>query len=98
MQAGSIVVLRTTGEKVFLIAENENGTVEVRRANVNSNGAITHEVNSFFNEELATLEDFANEQVNEMLLKAKVQKRLLDLEAKLDQEALVSAEPKPNIN
>lgn len=98
MKEADIVVIRTTGEKVYLLGETDRGTWKVRRANVSDSGTIEHVVDEFFAGELATLEQFADQQVSEMIIKATAQKRLYKAETQIARDAeteVMEAPPKP---
>jgi len=79
---GNLVVIRTTGEKVMVlegfISEVLEGYVRyvVRRPSVSKEGFINHEGDEFYEFELATIEEFGNAQVDEILLKDKIEDRL----------------------
>lgn len=88
MKAGDILVVRTTGEKVYLIAETDRGTWKVRRPNTKTDGAIEHTVDEFFEGELSTIEDFADAQVQEMVIRHTSQKKLRALYEKDEVEVL----------
>jgi len=77
-QPGQIVVLRTTGEKVCILELKAGPTYIVRRPSVSKDGFINHEGNQLYEFELATIEEFGNAQVDEILLKEKIEKRLYD--------------------
>lgn len=86
MQAREIVCIRTTGEKVYLIAETDRNTWKVRRPVISEHGEIRHETEEFFSSELATVVEYAQSMVQEMILKAKCQKELMKTELSLTNE------------
>jgi len=82
-----IKALKTTGERVFVLTERqEDGLCTVRRAQMTENG-IFHAEDSFYKQELESIEDNIRREANEMLLKARIQKELLDALKKEEGEA-----------
>lgn len=86
MTSGEIVILKTTGEKVHLIAETDRRTWKVRRPSIAKDGAIEHLTEEFFETELESIEDFADRTIAEMKLKAHKQKELFIVEQKIEAE------------
>ena len=73
----TIAVIRTTGEKVFVVKLSDDGHAYIRRPVISEENGISHDFSSvFFAEELVTLEGYAESQIAEMLLRAKYQKKL----------------------
>jgi hypothetical protein len=83
---GEVAVVRTTGEKVYVIAENERHMFVVRRPCISENGSISHVTEEFFTGELSTLASYADEKVREMVLQTRAQKSLLKAELQLTEE------------
>jgi len=86
MKLHDIICIKTTGEKVFLLAETERKTWKVRRPVIAENGSIGHEVEEFFEAELESVEDFTKRLVSEMILKANSQRKLLSVERAIVEE------------
>lgn len=86
MTKGQVLCIKTTGEKVYLIAETDRRTWQVRRPIINDNGGIIHEIEEFFENEMETIEDFAKRLVGEMITKARAQKALLKAELAVTEE------------
>ena len=79
MEAYDIVAIKTTGEKVILIRQWElDCGWEVRRPTIDDEGKIEHVTQTFRPEELETVEENINRQIDEMLLKNKLQQRLYE--------------------
>ena len=83
---GEVAVVRTTGEKVYVIAENDRHVFTVRRPCIGENGGITHLTEEFFAGEISTFEDYATAKVHEMILQTKSQKSLLKAEMQVTEE------------
>jgi hypothetical protein len=83
---GEVAVVRTTGEKVYVIAENDRHTFTVRRPCISETGGIIHLTEEFFAGEIATFEDYAAEKVREMTIQTKSQKKLLKAEMEVTEE------------
>ena len=82
MQAGEIVSIKTTGEKVFLRRYYEDSAAwDVRRPTIDDEGKIFHTTEVFYENELETIEENLNRQIDEMLLKTRLQQRLYPKEA-----------------
>jgi len=78
---GQLLVIRTTGEKVCVMSAFSSWATRtpcywVRRPSVSKEGFINHENMSVEEFELATIEEFGNAQVDEILLKDKIEDRL----------------------
>jgi hypothetical protein len=83
VKAGEICVIKTTGEKVFVLAVTEVNTARVRRPLLFETGAISHAEEIYTVDELESTEDHATRQVAEFGLKARAQKQLRKLEEEL---------------
>ena len=83
---GEVAVVRTTGEKVYVIAENDRHVFTVRRPCIGESGGIMHLTEEFFAGEISTFEDYATEKVREMILQTKSQKSLLKAEMQVTEE------------
>lgn len=82
-----VYALKTTGERVYVLRPAEDGTgVEVRRAVMGESGII-HGFETFYVEELESLEDNFKREINEMLLKAKLQQDALKKARQADEAA-----------
>lgn len=92
MNKQDIVCIKTSGEKVYLIALTDRNTWQVRRPNVTEAGAIEHSVDEFFAGELEPVEAYYTRLVDEMIMKAKVQKKLLKAELSITEELEAEAE------
>lgn len=101
---GDVLCLRTTGERVCVIdTDTSDEKTEVRRAVIGEGGAISHSPEWFFDFELESVEDHANRQVSEMILKSKAQVKLMKVETKLQKEleedaVLSDSETKPTLS
>jgi len=105
MNAGDIVCVKVTGEKVFILdlytrtfagVAVPMGTV--RRPNVADGGGIQFDTMDFFIDELEPLEAHAERQVQEMVLKQNANSRFEKLMNELATKtpAPIPAEPKVN--
>ena len=86
-----IYALKTTGERVFVLKTLPDGVVEVRRPTMGENG-IDHWLSTFNPIEIETLEDNFRREYKEMLLKAKIQKEILEEAREAEGEAPSLAE------
>jgi hypothetical protein len=87
MRAGDIAVVRTTGEKVYVIQQDATTNLWiVRRPQVAENGGIEHQTDRFFAGELSSIPDYASELIEEMKLKARKQRELLIEEVMITEE------------
>jgi len=78
---GTIVALKVTGERVFVLGENPttvNGMFySVRRPVVGPNG-ITHIIESFSGEELESVEESVRRELNDILMKRKLEQEIYE--------------------
>lgn len=84
-----IAVIKVTGEKVFVVSLQNNGTYEsvsVRRPSIMESGAIQHNIETFFPDELEALSEHADRQVAELMIKQRAQKTLAMNEQKLAED------------
>lgn len=104
-EIGTILCIKTTGERVNVLSKSGNENAEmfnVRRAVIKEGGAISHVEETVNGFELETIDDHAERQVNEMILKSKSQVRLMKVEQKLQTEfeqdnvLTMPAKPKPS--
>jgi hypothetical protein len=85
MEKGDIVTLKTTGEKVVLLA-HKPGCWDVRRPNVNKDGGVNHELETFMEIELESIDAFTDRSIKEMKMRARKQKELLKEEQAVVEE------------
>jgi hypothetical protein len=85
---GQVAIIKVTGEKCFILEENMPGNYNVRRPIITEKGNIIHVEDTFRQEELETLEEHADRQISEGVIKLKAQKRM----ALIEQEALLEFE------
>ena len=84
-----VYALKTTGERVYLygaVQVPDGIRAQVHRAKMGEQG-IVHEVEVFDFEELESLEDNFKREINEMLLKAKLQQDALKKARQADEAA-----------
>lgn len=80
---GTIMSLKVTGERVFVLEENLNGggiyqgSYRVRRPVVGPNG-ITHSEEYFTADELESVEDSIRRELSDILLKRKLEQELYE--------------------
>src|SRR5882757_10071743 len=81
LMIGTIVALKVTGERVFVLGENPttvNGMFySVRRPVVGPNG-ITHIIESFSGEELESVEESVRRELNDILMKRKLEQEIYE--------------------
>lgn len=81
MQFGDLLCMKTTGELVYVLGvyevEGQRTTVDVRRP-VMGRAGISHPTNGFFADELETPEQHLRHEAKEMMLKANIQREVLD--------------------
>ena len=96
IKAGDIAVIRTTGEKVYVLGivnvDDSQSPVTVRRPCVAENGAVQHEVEDFELGELTTPAEYAQAKVDEMMAQRELQRQLLKQEYKITREVEQEAE------
>jgi len=77
INVGEVAALKTTGERVFVLGDMENGTFKVRRAQIGQNG-IKHDTEIFADVELENIEENIERELSEILLKRKIEKKLFE--------------------
>jgi hypothetical protein len=65
--------LKATGEIIFVLGTYDNGDIKVRRPVMTRDG-IEHHLDAFNAEEIETVESHLRKELDEMKLKAKLQK------------------------
>lgn len=68
-----IMCLRTTGEIVFILGAYESGDIKVRRPVMTRDG-IVHQEDGFTEAEIETVESHLRRELEEMKMKARLQK------------------------
>jgi hypothetical protein len=103
MIIGEIFCIKTTGEKVYILdlftrsfQDTMRSFVTVRRPNVADGGGIIHETLDLFVDELESVDDHAERQIQEMLLKQKASKRFEELVTTQEAKSETQAAPKVN--
>lgn len=93
LKEGEVYVMKTTGEKIFLLSYTGNGDeVDTRRPSVGLNEqTITHVSQTFDARELETMQDHAERQVTEQLIRISAQKQMLLAEQNAQNEVDINA-------
>ena len=102
MDAGDLLVLKATGEKVIVLPAQQgqaSSVVSVRRANVTEVGSLTHFIELFFEFELETLEQHAERQIEEQKIKILANETIESwMNARQQQEVKKAPIPFPKAN
>ena len=85
IKVGEVLCLKTSGEKVFILAVEED-KITVRRPFVGESGVYKHAIENFTLGELETISEHMYRQVDEMLQKGDAQKILMKAERKLNED------------
>jgi hypothetical protein len=85
---GQVAIIKVTGEKCFILESPKPEYYSVRRPLITEKGTINHEVTMFTIDELESLEEHADRQISEGVIKLKAQKRM----ALIEQEAMLEFE------
>lgn len=89
VKAGDILVIKTTGELVYILDVTENQSiVNVRRAVMSENKSINHVIDSFFIEELETGEQHLEREAGKARLQMKFSHMLDRENAELERQEL----------
>lgn len=93
LKEGEVYVLKTTGEKVFLLSYTGNqNEVNCRRPSVGLNEqTITHLSESFDASELETVQEHANRQITEGLVRLAAQKQMALAEQNTIEDAKIES-------
>lgn len=89
VKVGDILVIKTTGELVYVLEEkDEDGRVDVRRAIMSDNKSISHVVDVFYADELETGEQHLEREASKARLQMKFSHMLDRENALLEQQEL----------
>lgn len=84
--AGTILCLKTTGEKVFVLDVPNDQSVVVRRAHTGESGVYMHKTETFTQGEVETTREHKQRQIADMIESGECQKELMLAEKKLNKE------------
>jgi hypothetical protein len=74
----AVMAIKTTGEIVYVLSIKEDeGSVEVRRPVLSESG-ISHTIETFFEDELESVEAYVNREATMQTYKIKAQKNILE--------------------